>query len=381
MNATSRLAGALALLLAASWGPAAHAAPCDDPRTPEDFKRLVDDAETAISLEDIPAHTAIWGEIKDAVRCMTAPVDNEDWARFLFGLALVRYAAEQDWEGALRTALFVDPKLARPYGPEAVRTWQPADSPPTRPPPQRLGWTFWADGRPVAGPLVMEGPHLLQWSQGDAWEGRVIEGDTALPTPWRDAMIDPAPPAPPAPPAAPTPAAFPPPTPVFSDDWTLRFHGEIGFGWAMGAGGSTADGVTEPTQKLLPTAAIGLEANVGPGWVRAAAGIQAATLGPFVYQRGDAIVSSRIGPVAHVAGGGRVGIGHFGALVGIALPSRVQFDLLGGVTVSQRTGVRLELRGGLFLRTDTVVEPHVAFAVTFVPRLVGGRFSLSVQDD
>lgn len=323
----------------------------------------VDAAYTALYDDDAEGFGVQVQAVQAATPCLVEPVPAASWARLLYGMALVRYAEDRPWRPLVDAALRADPELARRFGPPDVKTYEPGPPDLTLPEAASSGW--WVDGVPVQGGVSLAGPHIVQRQVDGGWRSAWLDDAEALPEAWV-----------PAPAAAPEPAPDPEPAPEVGVSRaplpvTLRLHS--GTGLQVGLG-QVVEGAlaTEPRTKLVVPLELGLHVDLGPGWLRLAGSFTPIVMGSWVYEGADGEVATRFGGGLELAGGGRIRVGHVGALVGGRDPSRLLFQAVGGAEV-HRVGVRLEGRAGVAYTTAGTVEPAFAVMLVVAPKLWASR--------
>ncbi len=347
----------LPLMFALSTPAWAQDASCE-PFGVTEFEGVVSDAHDALLSGDVDRHHALLSTLRGRVRCLGTAVPGTEWARFLYELAMVRYADGQPWQDVVTAALSADLSFARTYGPPDVRNYAPSTGAGAFERPLIEGATLWLDGRPVPDRFDLVGPHILQIQRGAVWSSTWVD-DGNLPPSWI--------PAPP--PVQPPAVVIDPPTPAAVADPSLALRLVVGAGLSLAQGASISGGETfEPATRLWLPIELGVQLDAGHGWFRALGDVMPLLDGQHVYMVDGQLRSSKVGGGASVSGGGRFGIGHVGALVGARLPSRVVAQVVGGVQV-HRSGLGLELRAGVDVTTVAAVEPAFDLLLVFAPRV------------
>ena len=357
MGVAHPLRALLPLMFALSAPAWAQDATCE-PFGVTEFEGVVSDAHDALLSGDVDRHHALLSTLRGRVRCLSTAVPGSEWARFLYELAMVRYADGQPWQDVVTAALYADPSFARTYGPPDVRTYTPPAGAGAFERPAIAGATFWLDGRPVPDRFDLVGPHILQIQRGSVWTSTWVD-DGNLPPSW-------------IPERAPTESSqvvvdSPKPAPVTDPSLALRVVVGTGLSLAQGASISGGDKFEPATRLWLPIEA-GVQLDAGHGWFRVLGSVTPLLDGQHVYTVDGELRSSKVGGGASLSGGGRIGIGHVGALVGARLPSRVVAQAVGGVQV-HRSGLGLELRAGVDVTTEVAVEPAFDLLLVFAPRV------------
>lgn len=322
-----------------------------------EFAQLVEDAHQAILDDDGERFERQHRAIVGRVRCLIEPVDAHVLARHLYSLALVRYADGEPWEPVLQAALRADPDLERTVGPPALRTWTPPAPTPTTALPREPGVTFFVDGVERRGTTVeLVGPHVVQARAGGVWASRWVD-DGALPEAW-------------------WPGATPPGGDDDDEAFRIVLRPWVGAGVAASLGPPVeADGLREPTGGRLRLAVpveFGVGVDLGDGFLRLTGALVPMVNGRWVFAQDGAVRSKVLGGGAHLAGGGRIGMGYLGARVGGQDPSRLTAQALGGVDVLD-TGVHVELRAGVHYTTARDVHPAFGLTVAWSPQVWSSR--------
>lgn len=354
------------LLLALSCPAWAQDAACE-PFGVSAFEGVVADAHDALLSGDVERHRTVLADLQARLRCLDAAVPTTDWARFLYELAMVRFADGQPWKDVVTAALSADPSFARTYGPAEVQSFTPPAPTGAVVRPNLPGATLWVDGRLAPERFDLVGPHILQVQTATGWTSTWVE-DGTLPPSWAP------PPAAPAPVASTPPRVAPPsPTPSVVAERSLALRVVVGTGLSLAQGaGVSAGELSEPSTRLWLPIEAGVQLDAGAGWFRVLGSVTPLLDGQHVYTVDGALRSSRVGGGASLSGGGRFGIGTVGALVGARLPSRVVAQAVGGVQV-HKSGLGLELRAGVDVTTVAAVEPAFDLLLVFAPRVWSPR--------
>lgn len=326
------------------------------------FQGLVASAHDALLSGDVEQHHALLATLQSRVPCLDTAIPSTEWARFLYELAMVRYADGQPWKDVVTAALAADPSFARTYGPPDVRSFTPPPAALVVARPDLPGASLWLDGHPAPERFDLVGPHILQLQRGAVWSSAWVE-DGNLPPSWIPEPVVVTPPV--------SVAHEPAPPPVTDPSLALRLVVGAGLSVAQGAAISAGDS-REPATRLWLPIELGLQLDAGHGWFRVLGGLMPMLDGQHVYTVDGDLRTSRVGGGVSLAGGGRIGIGHVGALIGARLPSRVVAQAVGGVQL-HRSGLGLELRAGVDVTTVTAVEPAFDLLLVFAPRVWSKR--------
>ncbi len=332
---------------------AAAAEPCDP--GPETFGALA-----AVLSGDAPAARAHLAAAEVAWGCSGA-AEPEVVARWLL-LDASTLELEGDPEAASDSWA-----AARALAPD---TWLPDLGPERRarfdaaPPAQGAGAVavtpagraVWIDGVATqAGPsaTVPAGLHLVQVVDGDAarWAGFTFV-EAGVTRSIETGLPPPAPHDPPTPPARQPvePLALPPPP---SPGPSVVLRASAGASVAVG-GELRADGVTEPSTKVVVPLLASASVPVGPAFVRGEVGAGVLFGGSWLSTTAAGeVASSKVQWLASAAAG--VGDRLRGGVAGgVAWPARLTARALAGW---DRGPVSLELRGGVNLPTERPPEP------------------------
>jgi hypothetical protein len=372
----------VALLLAGT-------ADADDTCAPLDaatFRASVEAAHAALLDDDVVRHDALVGSLRARLPCLVEVVPADAWARLLYEDALVRQAIGEPWHALVAAAVSADPLLDRSLGAPEVRDYVPAPGTASVARPDDVPDRWWVDGHPAPDPIDLTGPHVLQRRDALRLQSALVVDGAPLPSWWApepEAVAVPGPsPEPRRRPTvrptntsrgharkpAPAPSAS---EPVAEGRLALRVHVatgvQVAFGDAFASGG-----VEEPATKVIVPVEAGVELDVAKGWVRLAGEFAPLVDGTWVYDRDGSPFATHVGGGVALSGGGRFGIGHFGALVGGRDPSRFVFQAVGGVQVHD-SGLRIEGRAGVDLTTSMRVEPAVGLLLVFAPRVWSHR--------
>lgn len=327
------------------------------------FQGVVASAHDALLSGDVEQHHALLAMLQSRVVCLDTAIPSSEWARFLYELAMVRYADGQPWKDVVTAALAADPSFARTYGPPDVRTFTPPAPVLAVARPNLPGATLWLDGRPAPERFDLIGPHILQIQRGALWSSAWVE-DGNLPPSWIPEPVVVAPVA---------PVVHDTSAPVVVSDPSLALRLVVGTGLSLAQGAAISAGeAREPSTRLWLPIELGLQLDAGHGWFRVLGGVMPMLDGQHVYTVDGDLRTSRVGGGVSLAGGGRFGIGHVGALVGARLPSRMVVQAVGGVQV-HRSGLGLELRAGVDVTTVTAIEPAFDLLLVFAPRVWSKR--------
>lgn len=328
-----------------------------EPWAPEAFEGLASDAQDALLDDDADRVLRVAQSIRAQVPCLSGPVPSAPLGRLLYALSLVAYARDEAWDPLVTAALLADPSLERPYGPPVLQGYALPDDLVT------TTWTaqgaLWVDGRPVDGPVALVGPHVVQVERDGVWTSAWVE-DGEVP----DGLLD-----------APAPEVLPEPvssatSPLTTSSSALSLRVHLALGAHLGAGPAVATSVGEqPAVRVSLPVEVGLALEPRGGFVRVAGSFTPQLTGPWVYEVDGVVKASRLGGGAHLAGGGRIGIGHIGALAGIHVPGRLTFQAIGGVEAVSSVGLRFEARMGLHYTTGQRVEPAADLAIVLTPRV------------
>ncbi len=365
--------GALVLALALG-APAWAQSPCA-PLDAASFAGRADEGREAMLNDDPAAHAAMLAAVGAGVPCLTEGVDSVAWARILYQAALFRYAEDRPWEALVAAALAADPLLDRSLGPPATKSFVSPAPRGDHTVPAEVGTVF-LDGREVSAAFDLDGLHILQVRERGVWrswwisDGRLPEALRAPPPPEPVPEPTPEPEPEPVPEPVPVPIAEAPPEPAerpTPSAFALRVHAATGLSLAVGRQVVQTAG-TEPALKLVVPIELGIGLDVGPGWVRLAGAFLPLVNGPYVYDTPEGAVATRIGGGLSLSGGGRIGIGTVGALIGGQDPSRLVFQVVGGVE-AHKSGLGVEARAGINLRAGGGVEPAFALLLVVAPKV------------
>jgi len=169
--------------LLASASSVAAAQDCE-PLTKSDLSTLIQDSQRAIDEVNVQRHEEIVRGIESRISCLNFAPAPEQWAEFLVGVSVVRFAAGGQWQAPLTTALRIHPEADLRVGPShPIASWPPPPPTDTETIPVPDGVRIYIDGELTTQVASLEGLHLVQRRDGSGWTSWLIPRDE-LPSDW-----------------------------------------------------------------------------------------------------------------------------------------------------------------------------------------------------
>lgn len=151
-----------------------------------EMKKLLDGTYEVLESADpdLKEHATLIGQIETRLPCADFEVTPELWSRYLVSIAVREHYQGGDWEEALTTARRLDPDLQLPVREgHPLTLFEPAPEPASRG-PLPDGIRMNKDGLPLYDNVPLDALHLLQRSNGEAWETLVVHGPASIPPAW-----------------------------------------------------------------------------------------------------------------------------------------------------------------------------------------------------
>lgn len=156
------------------------------------FRDLLLQLQAGIDRGDLALSEEVVDAMHARIPCLDHAPAPRQWAAYLAGEAIVRFAAGEPWEPVMATALRVYPAVDRGVSSRhPLASWEPAPAPPS-------GASLTGDGVLVDGLRADALPgrgevHLVQRTDGRFWNSRWVGPDAPLPPGWASAPVEPPP--------------------------------------------------------------------------------------------------------------------------------------------------------------------------------------------
>jgi hypothetical protein len=152
-----------------------------------EFRTMVEASQKAIDQDDAYKHKQLMVEFVRMLPCLDMQLPKDAWARFLVSESILRYTTEEDWRGALNTALEIWPDVPG-VPPFILEEWGPEAPAPPLNDTIPDGTTFFVDGVLVDRAPELTGLHVIQRLVNGEWDSRMVENGT-WPRAWFDARV------------------------------------------------------------------------------------------------------------------------------------------------------------------------------------------------
>ena len=157
------------------------------------FRDLLLQLQAGIDRGNLELSEQVIATMRHELPCLDFAPRSRQWAAYLVGEAVVRFAKGEDWEPAMATALRIYPNVDRGVSSRhPLASWEPP-APLSQGPRVPSMVTVYVDGMraeqlPPSGEL-----HLVQRTDGRFWNTWLAEPDTPVPLGWATARVEPPP--------------------------------------------------------------------------------------------------------------------------------------------------------------------------------------------
>jgi len=172
--------------------PTREAASCEA-LDPVRFRDLVLQLQASIDRGNLELSEQVVATMRHEIPCLTHAPRTRQWAAYLVGEAIVRFARGEPWQPQMATALRTYPAVDRGVAARhPLASWEPPPPSSPGPPVPRGGPPLYVDGFPAERLPPPGELHLVQRTDGRFWNSVLVEPDAPLPAGWaRQEVVEP----------------------------------------------------------------------------------------------------------------------------------------------------------------------------------------------
>jgi len=171
------------------WASAWAASPSCEPLDEAGFRDLLLQLQAGIDRGDLALSGEIVAEVRREVPCFDFAPRPRQWAAYLVGESIVRFARGEAWEPTMASALRLYPAVERGVSSRhPLASWEPPAGAEPGASVTRDG--LFVDGLPAEA-LPGEGEvHLVQRTDGRFWNSVLVEPEAPLPSGWATSPVE-----------------------------------------------------------------------------------------------------------------------------------------------------------------------------------------------